>query len=413
MKRISLAVLLIFVAGSFASPVLAKTTFISVGTGGTGGIYYPYGGGVAEIWSKYVPNVKAVAEVTGASVENVKLAHKGETVVGLVMGDVAVAGFHRRRASSKQAEHPLHGHHVSQPAPDCDPQKAAASPTSTQMKGRNISTGSPGSGTNFMAEPPSRPWKSRTVTKTAASPSPKAPMPCATAPSMWASGPWDPPTSSIMDLATTHDIHIISLTPEQTAKVLAANETYSSVDLAGGTYNGVDEAVSTIGVWNVMVCQARFPKTWSTSCPRPFSKTTTTFQDPSIGRLHDTRKRGQVFAHPAASGNDQVPEGKGHRRAGQADALTRMPLPGRVEGGSWLTGIGLAVLLILGLALPGGLELRVVIPGNGGAPLLVLPLRSRRALYPSLLSLGGKRPIWEEHRLDASGRTSSSKRSAT
>jgi TRAP-type uncharacterized transport system substrate-binding protein len=37
--------------------------------------------------------VKAVAEVTGASVENVKLAHKGETVVGEVMGDVAVAGF--------------------------------------------------------------------------------------------------------------------------------------------------------------------------------------------------------------------------------------------------------------------------------------------------------------------------------
>jgi TRAP-type uncharacterized transport system substrate-binding protein len=63
------------------------------GTGGTGGIYYPYGGGVAEIWSKYVKGVKAVAEVTGASVENVKLAHKGETVVGEVMGDVAVAGF--------------------------------------------------------------------------------------------------------------------------------------------------------------------------------------------------------------------------------------------------------------------------------------------------------------------------------
>ena len=93
MKRISFAVLFFFIAGSMASPVLAKTTFISIGTGGTGGIYYPYGGGVAEIWSKYVKGVKAVAEVTGASVENVKLAHKGETVVGEVMGDVAVAGF--------------------------------------------------------------------------------------------------------------------------------------------------------------------------------------------------------------------------------------------------------------------------------------------------------------------------------
>ncbi|MGD9190176.1 MAG: TAXI family TRAP transporter solute-binding subunit, partial [Desulfobacteraceae bacterium] len=77
----------------FTCPAMARTTFVSIGTGGTGGIYYPYGGGVAEIWSKYVPGVKAVAEVTGASVENVKLAHKGETVVGEVMGDVAVAGY--------------------------------------------------------------------------------------------------------------------------------------------------------------------------------------------------------------------------------------------------------------------------------------------------------------------------------
>ena len=52
-------------------PALARTEFISVGTGGTGGIYYPYGGGVAEIWTRYVKDVRAVAEVTGASVENV------------------------------------------------------------------------------------------------------------------------------------------------------------------------------------------------------------------------------------------------------------------------------------------------------------------------------------------------------
>ena len=75
---IVLAAAMLMVVG----PVTAKTTFISIGTGGTGGIYYPYGGGVAEIWSILVNGVKAVAVVTGASVENVKLAHKGETVVG-------------------------------------------------------------------------------------------------------------------------------------------------------------------------------------------------------------------------------------------------------------------------------------------------------------------------------------------
>src|SRR4051812_16386005 len=38
-------------------------TRISIGTGGTGGVYYPLGGGLAAILSKYVPGVDATAEV--------------------------------------------------------------------------------------------------------------------------------------------------------------------------------------------------------------------------------------------------------------------------------------------------------------------------------------------------------------
>ncbi|GAH64192.1 unnamed protein product, partial [marine sediment metagenome] len=56
-----------------ATSTQAKTRYISISTGGTGGVYYPYGGGLAEIFTRYVKGVKAVAEVTGASVENVKL----------------------------------------------------------------------------------------------------------------------------------------------------------------------------------------------------------------------------------------------------------------------------------------------------------------------------------------------------
>jgi TRAP transporter TAXI family solute receptor len=58
-----------------------------------------------------------------------------------------------------------------------------------------------------------------------------------------------------MDLATTHAIRIIPFTPEQTKKILAANKTYSAVELAGGVYKGVDKPVPTIGVWNVLICQ--------------------------------------------------------------------------------------------------------------------------------------------------------------
>ena len=42
----------------------AQTTRISISTGGTGGVYYPLGGGMANVLSKYVPGLQVTAEVT-------------------------------------------------------------------------------------------------------------------------------------------------------------------------------------------------------------------------------------------------------------------------------------------------------------------------------------------------------------
>ena len=240
-----------------ASPVAAKTTFVSIGTGGTGGIYYPYGGGVAEIWSKYVPGVKAVAEVTGASVENVKLAHKGETVIGEVMGDVAVAGY-QGLSKFKGKKHKILGMAIMYPnLLQVVTLKKSGITNIEQVKGKNISTGSPGSGTNFMAEAvlgalgiDKGDYKDSRLSFTESA---NALRDGNIKVGTWSVGPG---TSSILDLATTHKINILSFTPEQAEKILAVNKTYSSVDLAGGVYRGVDKAVPTIGVWNVMICQA-------------------------------------------------------------------------------------------------------------------------------------------------------------
>jgi uncharacterized protein len=240
-----------------ATGTIAKTSFISIGTGGTGGIYYPYGGGVAEIWSKYVPDIKAVAEVTGASVENVKLAHKGETVVGEVMGDVAVAGF-EGLSKFKGKKHDILSMAIMYPnLLQVVTLKSSGITSLEQVKGRNISTGSPGSGTNFMAEAV---LKALGIEKSAYKDSRLSFTESANAlrdgtidVGFWSVGPG---TSSILDLATTHDIHIIGITAAQTEKILKANDTYSSVDLGGGVYRGVDQPVPTIGVWNVMICQA-------------------------------------------------------------------------------------------------------------------------------------------------------------
>ena len=57
MKKLSVLVALFGISLLvFANPAaFSKTVFLGIGTGGTGGIYYPYGGGVAEIWTQYVP----------------------------------------------------------------------------------------------------------------------------------------------------------------------------------------------------------------------------------------------------------------------------------------------------------------------------------------------------------------------
>ncbi len=256
-KCVITGILLLCAILLISGPALARTEFVSIGTGGTGGIYYPYGGGVAEIWTKYAEGVRAVAEVTGASVENVRLAHKGETVIGEVMGDVAVAGY-KGLSKFKGKKHDILSMAIMYPnLLQVVTLKKYGITNIEQIKGKNISSGSPGSGTNFMAETVFKalgiPLDSYKDSRLSFTESANALRDGTIEVGVWSVGPG---TSSILDLATTHDIHIINFTTAQQKKILAANTQYSAVDLAGGVYRGVDAAVPTIGVWNVMICQA-------------------------------------------------------------------------------------------------------------------------------------------------------------
>jgi len=256
MKRTHILFSILFLSLVFTGTAFAKTTFISIGTGGTGGIYYPYGGGVAEIWSKNVKGIKAVAEVTGASVENVKLAHKGETVIGEVMGDVAVAGYNGL-SKFKGKKHNILSMAIMYPnLLQVVALKKSGISNIEEVKGKNISTGSPGSGTNFMAEAVLNaleiPMTSFKDSRLSFTESANALRDNTIQIGVWSVGPG---TSSILDLSTTHDITVLPFTPAQTQKILASKSTYAAVDLSGGIYRGVDTAVPTIGVWNVMICQ--------------------------------------------------------------------------------------------------------------------------------------------------------------
>src|SRR4029079_11185083 len=74
-------------------PFAALAQNLSIATGGTGGVYYPLGGGMAAVLSKYVPGMQATAEVTGGSVANLQLIGTGKPYLGMTMADATLDAY--------------------------------------------------------------------------------------------------------------------------------------------------------------------------------------------------------------------------------------------------------------------------------------------------------------------------------
>ncbi|MGZ3411952.1 MAG: TAXI family TRAP transporter solute-binding subunit, partial [Xanthobacteraceae bacterium] len=135
----------------FAAAALAQQKTIAIGTGGTGGVYYPLGGGLANILSKNLPNVQATAEVTGGSVDNLKLIGSGQSEIGFSMADAALDALNGEdKFKSGKVDvrtlmvlYPNRMHVVTV--------EGTGITNMADLKGKRVSTGSPGSATEVMA----------------------------------------------------------------------------------------------------------------------------------------------------------------------------------------------------------------------------------------------------------------------
>ncbi|HLR77982.1 MAG TPA: TAXI family TRAP transporter solute-binding subunit, partial [Burkholderiaceae bacterium] len=74
---------------------------------------------------------------------------------------------------------------------------------------------------------------------------------------LWSVGP---PTSSIMSLAATRPIRVLSLTEEERANAIEREPVFASFTMPGGMYEGVDEPVTTLGIPNVLIVNADMPE---------------------------------------------------------------------------------------------------------------------------------------------------------
>jgi uncharacterized protein len=140
------------VAVACSSTALAQQPplILSISTGGTAGVWYPMGGAMANILSKNLPGAAVTAEVTGGSVDNIRLLASGRTHVGFSMVDAAWEGINGAGKFKDKVPmrtlavvHPLVMHAVTLEGRGIEKM--------TDLKGKRVSTGPPGSGTEIMA----------------------------------------------------------------------------------------------------------------------------------------------------------------------------------------------------------------------------------------------------------------------
>lgn len=240
-----------------------SSRFLSVATGGTGGVYYPYGGGIARILSENLPGVRASAEVTAASVDNLKLIRDGRADVAFTLADTL--------ADAVEGRGPFQGRPVPAAAlavlysnyTHLVTRASSTIGSVADLRGRVVSTGSPGSGTEVIAFRVLRaagldPDRDLRYQGLGVSESAEALKDGKVDAFFWSGGL---PTGAVQDLAHTSGVTIrlistASLLPELQRP---HGDLYFPLEIPAGVYPGVTTAVPVVGVANVLVVNRAMP----------------------------------------------------------------------------------------------------------------------------------------------------------
>jgi len=144
---------LVAACAALALPAAAQQKIeLAIATGGTGGVYYPLGGGMANVLSRNVPGMAATAEVTGGSVANLQLIGSGkQQYIALSMTDAAQDAYkgvdkfkdNKVDVRTLMILYPNRMHVVTIEGTGIN--------RMADLKGKRVATGSPGSATEVMA----------------------------------------------------------------------------------------------------------------------------------------------------------------------------------------------------------------------------------------------------------------------
>lgn len=249
----------VFAVLLLTSPLVSAADRYTIATGGTGGVYYPYGGSMASMLSDAIEDADFTAEVTSASVDNMYLIDSHDADLAFVLSDTAYdAG-----QGNAPFEEPVNANSLLTLYNNYTQIVATADSGITSvadLAGKRVSVGSPNSGTEVIAL---RILEAAgidadndiTMEQLSASESAAAVKDGKIDAFFWSGGL---PTAAVTDLGATPNMDItIVPSADLVDEVSAAyGAFYHTGTIPAGTYPGQDEDVEVITVPNVLVVNA-------------------------------------------------------------------------------------------------------------------------------------------------------------
>ena len=256
-----------FVAGTLlAAPAVTAQEFISIGTGGVTGVYYPTGGAICRLVNKSRKEhgIRCAVESTGGSVYNINTIKAGELEFGVAQSDWQYHAYNGTSKFEGDAAFPdIRAVMSVHPEPFTLVVRADSGIDSFEgLAGKRVNVGNPGSGQRATMEVVmdafgmsmddfalATEYKGSEMAKQICDGNIDA--------MIYTIGH---PAAAIKEASTTCDVKLVSVTGEPIDKLVADNPFYRVATIPGGMYAGTDTDTTTFGVGATFVTSASVPE---------------------------------------------------------------------------------------------------------------------------------------------------------
>lgn len=243
---------------ALALTVGTAQTPLTIATGGTGGVYYPVGGGYAQIIDQFIPGYAASVEATNASVDNVAFISRGESDIALALADTVLAAYEGTGRFGPDGNLPrlanLRAITVAYTnAVHVLTLEGSGIESLADLRGKRVSVGAPGSGTEVsartMLEAVGISYDDFQVERLSANETADALRDGTIDAGFWSGGV---PTGAVLSLAETRQIALVPIADDEFAAINAADPTLIRFVFPAGAYRGISETPS-VGTPNLIV----------------------------------------------------------------------------------------------------------------------------------------------------------------